>query len=474
VNSRTAPQDRVPVVQKLAYGFGSLTNNLLSGAIGAMSIVLNLGLGMNPAVIGSIMAVSRLTDAFLDPIMGYLSDHTRTRWGRRKPYIIAGAILSGLMFALMWQIDAGRSASFYFWFFLIGTNLFYMAYALFGAPFIALGYEMTPDYDERTRIQAYSNLLGQIPWLLLSWSYAFMENRRLFDNSVEGARVLAIIVGVVVVVFGVLPGIFCSEPFYAIARAGKATTGVARHLLGFFKGFSVTFRNGRFIRLAIATFLVFNGFTLIAGLGSYIIIFYMFTGDHVQGAKYVGLFGTTLSLCTFFAITVVAWMATRLGKKQAFVISTCIAIAGYVLKWFCYQAGSPWLLFLPAPLIAFGLGGLFTTVGAMIADVCDVDELENGTRREGMFGAVYWWMVKLGTAAALVLSGHLLNATGFLQELGANQPANTLFLMRIFEVGLPIVTYALAIGVMLAYDLTPERVGEIRQELEKRRGKAGA
>jgi len=476
----TAPQDRIPVFQKFVYGLGAFTNNLLSGAIGSMAIVLNLGLGMDPAVVGTIMACSRLTDAFLDPIMGYVSDHTQSRWGRRRPYIVAGALLSGLVFAWMWQIHSGHSQRFYFWFFLFGTSLFYSVFTLYAAPFIALGYEMTPDYYERIRIQGYSNLIGQIPWLLLSWFYAFMENKRLFRTNVDGARALAVLVGITVAIVGVLPGIFCKEPFYAIAQAqhekdkektNEFLKGLLHHVTEFFKGFGITLRNRRFLKLAAATFLVFNGFTMIAGLGSYVIIFYVFGGDQVSGARYVGLFGTTLSACTFGAIFVVTWLATRIGKKQAFMISTSIAIAGYILKWFCYRPGSPNLLFLPAPLIAFGLGGLFTTVSAMIADVCDQDELEIGYRREGTFGAIYWWMVKLGMAVALAISGRLLNVTGFLQELGAHQSERTLLLMRVFEIGLPIIAYALALFAIATYDLDQEKVQEIRLELEKRRGK---
>jgi GPH family glycoside/pentoside/hexuronide:cation symporter len=394
---------------------------------------------------------------------------------------VAGALIAGLIFALMWQVSAGHSQRCYFWFFLIGTNLFYAALTLYAAPFIALGYEMTADYDERTRIQGFSNFIGQIPWLLLSWSYAFMENKRLFDTNVEGARMLAIIVGVAVCVLGILPGLFCKEPFYGIAQAhhkkeiGKnkeLMKGAFHHVKEFLKGFGITLKNRRFLKLAAATFLIFNGFNLIAGLGFYVIIFYIFGGDHAMGAKYVGLFGTVLSACTFGAIFIATWMATNLGKKTAFIACTSIAIAGYVLKWFCYQPDSPNLMFLPAPLIAFGLGGLFTTVSAMIADVCDQDELEVGYRREGTFGAIYWWMVKLGTAAALAASGYLLNITGFLQELGPHQSERSLFLMRVFEIGLPILTYALAIAAMATYDLNPGRVREIRLELEKQRGKA--
>lgn len=479
MNDKTTPQDRVPVLQKVAYGFGGLTNNLLSGVFGAMAIVLNLGLKMDPAMIGFIMGASRLTDAFLDPVMGYVSDHTRSRWGRRRPYIVSGAILTGLIFALLWQIPAGHSQQFYFWFFLVGTIVFYAAFTVYATPFIALGYEMTAGYNERTRIQAYNNLFGQIPWLLLSWCYAFMENKRLFSSNVEGAKALAIIVGVVAIVIGVLPGLFCKEPFYDIAHAEKNKEGgsgfltkLLDHVKNFFSGFGVTLKNRRFLKLAAATFLVFNGFTMIAGLGPYVIIFYVFGGDQVSGATYVGLFGTTLSACTFGAIYAVTWLSTKIGKKRAFLTSTTIAIFGYVVKWFCYRPDSPHLLFFSAPLIAFGLGGLFTTVSSMIADVCDQDELEQGRRREGTFGAIYWWMVKLGMAVALVISGVLLNATGFQVDLGANQTENTLFLMRVFEIGLPIVAYALAILAISTYDLDQLKVQKIRVELEARRGKA--
>jgi GPH family glycoside/pentoside/hexuronide:cation symporter len=130
------------------------------------------------------------------------------------------------------------------------------------------------------------------------------------------------------------------------------------------------------------------------------------------------------------------------------------------------------MLLLPAPLIACGLGGLFTTVGAMNADVCDLDELQNGKRREGMFGAIYWWMVKLGMSVAFLAGGYLLNATGFDVKLGAAQSESTLFMLRVYDVGVPIITSLLAIWAIAGYKVTEESAYSIRAELEKRRGKA--
>jgi GPH family glycoside/pentoside/hexuronide:cation symporter len=108
---QTAPADRIPFRLKLVYGLGAFVNNLLAAASGGMMIVLNLGLGMNPALVGLLGALPRLWDAFIDPVMGYVSDNTRTRWGRRRPYIFIGAISVGIVFALLWQLPPGRSES---------------------------------------------------------------------------------------------------------------------------------------------------------------------------------------------------------------------------------------------------------------------------------------------------------------------------------------------------------------------------
>jgi hypothetical protein len=114
----TAPQDRIPFHLKVVYGLGAFVNNTLADSIGRMLIVLNLGLGMNPALVGLLGALPRLTDAITDPLMGYVSDNTKSRWGRRRPYIFVGAIFVGIVFALLWQLPEGKTESWYFWYFL--------------------------------------------------------------------------------------------------------------------------------------------------------------------------------------------------------------------------------------------------------------------------------------------------------------------------------------------------------------------
>jgi GPH family glycoside/pentoside/hexuronide:cation symporter len=108
----------------------------------------------------------------------------------------------------------------------------------------------------------------------------------------------------------------------------------------------------------------------------------------------------------------------------------------------------------------------------MVADVCDLDELQTGTRREGMFGAIYWWMVKLGLAAASLLSGYLLNATGFNVALGAKQTVHALLYMRLFDIGIPIITSIIAIFIIMTFDISEDKAYDVRKQLEERRGKA--
>ena len=220
----TAPEDRIPLQQKLIYGLGAFVNNLLAAAIGGMIIVLNLGFGMNPALVGLLGALPRLTDAITDPLMGYISDNTRSRWGRRRPYIFVGAIAAGITFALLWQLPGDKSETFYFWYFLAGSLIFYLAYTVFATPWVALGYELTPDYHERTRLMGVQNFIGQIPYMVAGYFLAIMYNERWFDNSADGAAGLAIIIGIVVVVIGVLPAIFLRERFKSIANRGSART----------------------------------------------------------------------------------------------------------------------------------------------------------------------------------------------------------------------------------------------------------
>lgn len=470
---RTAERDRVPFSQRLIYGIGAFVNNLLAGSIGAMLIVLNLGLGMEPWLAGLIAGLPRFFDALTDPVMGYVSDNTRTRWGRRRPYIFIGAVLVAIVFALMWQAPSGMSQGFYFWWFLIASLLFYTAYTVFATPWVALGYEMTPDYDERSRLMGTQNFIGQLAYFVPPWLFLAMSYEPFFgDDLAAGASVVALVIALFVGVAGVMPAIFLRERLKSIAQteAEQAHGVAAAGVTDFLKSFAKVVSFAPFLKLCAATFLIFNGFIMIAAFQSYVIIYYLFAGDNDAAGVYIGYAGTISTFSTFAVVALVTWISTRLGKRRAFMFSTAVSMAGYALKWVCYDPAHPWLILLPMPLIAFGLGGLFTVMPALMADVVDLDELNTHQRREGMFGSIYWWVVKLGMSVALMAGGVLLSATGFDEALGGGQSERTLFLLRVFDVSIPFVFSALAIWIIRSFSVSRERALDVRRQLEARRG----
>ncbi|NBC07026.1 MAG: MFS transporter [Bacteroidetes bacterium] len=470
----TPASDRVPVVQKAAFGAGHLVNNLLPGALGIFMFFLLTAFGMDPFLAGILGGLPRLFDAVTDPIMGFISDNTRSRFGRRRPYIFAGAILSGVLFAVLWQLDENNSQLYNFWYFLILSLVYLIGNTIFSTPLIGLGYEMTSDYNERTRLMAFSQTVGQIAWMIVPWFWVLIANPDLFESQAVGVRQLSIIVGAICIVLGVLPAIFCKglDASHMENRKELSFKTLFSNLKDLFRGIVEVSKNKPFVKLCGATFLVFNGFQMVASFSFFIIVFYMFNGDYGLAGNWPAWFSTISAMATaFLIIPIISWMSNKVGKRKAFIISTAISIVGYGLKWWGFNPDNPWLIFMPIPLMSFGIGGLFTLMMSMTADVCDLDELENGMpRKEGTFGAIYWWMVKLGQGLALVLGGLVLKMIGFDQNL-AQQTTETLTNLRIADIVIPASTAAIAIWIMWTYSLTEDRAREIKAELEARRGK---
>jgi len=436
-NYKTAKEDIVPFGQKIAFGSGHLANQLFPAALGVFMVVLVLALKMDPFLAGLLAAIPRLMDALTDPIMGYISDNTRSKWGRRKPYIFLGSIITGLAFMIMWQLNPENSQTYNFFYFLGWSLVFYIGYTIFATPLIGLGYEMTPDYNERTRLMAVSQWIGQIAWMIAPWFWVIIYNQDIYDTPTGGARNLAIWVGALCMILGMMPAFFNKEMVLPDLK-GKSNLSMkdmAANTKEFFKGIKETITCKPFLRLCGATFLIFNGFQTIAQFAFFIIIFYLFNGDTVAAGNWPALFGTVSALATaLLVIQVVTFISTRVGKRNAFIIATLISMGGYALKWWGFSPDNP------------------------------------GTRREGTFGAVYWWMVKLGTAMALLTSGAVLNLVGF--EVDATvQAADTLTKLRLADIFIPIIFGGFAIAIMMKYDVTEKRALEIREALIARRGK---
>jgi GPH family glycoside/pentoside/hexuronide:cation symporter len=297
----------------------------------------------------------------------------------------------------------------------------------------------------------------------------------IFATPDAGARTLSVWVGLFCLALTITPALFCkTQPVREEDLSELSREKLAENIKGLVQGFVAAYKCVPFRRLCIATFFVFNAFNTVAGFSFFIIVYYMFQGDAGAAGTWPAWFGTLGALSTsFLVIPIITYLSVRLGKKNTFLISQSISVLGYILFWWCFQPENPMLMFLPLPLFAFGIGSLFTLMMSMTADVCDLNELNTDTRREGVFGAIYWWMVKFGFAIAGLLSGLILTWVGFDQNV-AVQTTETLESLKLAYIIVPVTGTLIAMFIMLRYDVTEQKAHEIRQQLEARRGARAA
>jgi len=464
---------KVPLVQKIAFGIGMLGNQMFPAALGIFMVVLIQNLGFNPLLYSVIAFVPRLVDAITDPLMGFISDNTKSTWGKRRQYVFIGGIVTGLSFIAMWQLYSANGIVFNFWYFLSLSLAFYLGITIFSIPFVAMGYEMSDDFHERTRIMAISQFIGQFAWVIAPWIWVIIYDPAIFIDPETGTRQLSIIIGVVCTIFAITPAIFIrskstlnDDHLIPVSREN-----IGKSFKNIFIIFKDAYQNIPFRKLCIATFLVFNSFQTIAAFSFFIIVYYLFNGDAGAAGVWPTLHGSVGAICTsFLVIPILSKMAQKIGKKNTFLISQGISVIGYILFWFLFIPGKPYMFLFALPFFSFGIGGLFTLMMSMTADVCDLEELENGLpRKEASFGAIYWWMVKLGTAIAGLFSGIILYYVGFIAG-AETQTDGAMDGLRFFYSAIPILGTLGAIYVMKDYDIDEQRAEEIKAQLLQRNG----
>ena len=467
---------KVPFGHKVAFGLGMLANQMFPAALGIFMVVLVQNLGFPPWMWGILFFLPRVFDSVTDPIMGFISDNTRSKWGRRKQYVFIGAIVMGIAFVAMWQLYRDDGVSYNFYYFLFWSIVFYAGLTLFSIPYVAMGYEMSDDFHERTSIMAVAQWIGQWAWVIAPWFWVVMYDPSWFQNADTATRTLSVWVGVVCMLLAMVPAIFLPsrsslDDTHLVSLTWANFGGGMKEIM---RGFVDAFSSVPFRKLCFATFLIFNAFNTVAAFSFFIVVYHLFNGDTAAAGIWPTLFGSIGALVTTFAvIPTVAWMSTKVGKKNAFMISQGISVIGYVLLWFLMVPGKPWMFIYALPFFSFGIGGLFTLMMSMTADVCDLDELATGKRREGIFGAIYWWMVKFGFAIAGLLSGAIMAMVAFTPG-AATQPAGAVDGLRLFYSGVPIFGTLLAMWIMRDYDLDEKRAREVHAELERRKQRTNA
>ena len=468
--SSVPEKDRVPIGQKVAYGLGGPVE-MTATWIPQQNLtpVFNIALGLSPALLGVVLMLWRVWDAVADQVMGNLSDNARTRWGRRRPFIVAGAVLTGCTMPLIWWMPAGLPEWMMFAWLLVGGIAFYTAFSVWAMPYYSLQLEMSPDYNERTNITAYRAYAQQFAQLGASWVLAlaalpyFSRLPGGKPDLVNGMRYLSVGLGVATVLLGVLPGLFVRERYYELETSRQKKQPL-------WPGLKQTLSTRPFLWILAITFTKTAGFSLVGTMGFYLNSYYVCRGNLGLATIISGGVATALFAPNLLAIPVCTWIANRWDKRTLLYATATSALIGTLSVSFFFTPDHPWLQVIPS-LLAGPLGlGLWLVIPSMQADVADYDEWVGGIRREGSFSAVFSWVFKATAALTGAVSGILLTLTGFDVKAGPAQSSHTLEHLRLIYIWLPAVFMVICLFAVSRYPLTRRRMEEIRADLEARRG----
>lgn len=459
----TPIQDRVGIFEKCMLGIGQLP--VFMAGQGLKTLVqnyYNMILHVDPAKLGLILALPRLWDAITDPIAGFISDNFHSRFGRRKPLIVVGALLQGIAFGLIWmaQDDWSEDKALVY---LIATLLFfYTCFTIFSVPLVSLSYEMTPDYKERTRVSVFGALFGKVGELGYGWILALAQ-LSVFGSVVFGMKVVGWGVGIVIMgLVALLPGIFVKERYYK--------KDVTKKRVKFWPSLRESFSSRAFRILMVISCLQIVAGMFASSLDSYLITYYMFDGVIADGWKWKAMLSSAYAIIGMLSLYPVNWAANKYGKRSVLIFSFFLVLLGSAGKWFLFTPGNPWKLVFDPVLCGPIWTALAVLMPSMLADICDEDELKYGYRREGMYGAVFSWFQKTGFSLAFFGSGLALNWAGFDASREADQDAAAILNLRLILAVSTFVWAVLAIGVLIYYPLSKQKAYETRDALEKRRG----
>jgi glycoside/pentoside/hexuronide:cation symporter, GPH family len=454
---------RLNIRTKLAFGVGAFLDNIGQHGVNALALpVLNVALGINPALVGLAMTIFRLWDAFTDPAMGAISDATRTRWGRRRPWMLLGALATGALFPLLWWASPAWSTHQQVTYFIIVGIIYFTAFTIYSVPYHAMAFEMTPDYHEKTNVMAYRTTINGIAAIATGWLYALTQ-LSIFGGTVPGARYATILVGVFIAVCGLVPVFMVKERYFAKVREEQPVR--------FLTSVKLTLGNFPFRIVTFMGVIILGGDGITKSIGLYLNIYYVHGGLTAPASVITGAMGTLFAILSVILIPAIASLSHRIGKHQTVALCLGLCVLSSAANWFCITPAHPWLQLLPVLASVPGIMGFWLMFSSMTADICDDDELKNGTRREGMFSAVYAWVAKVAISLALGLGGVVIALTGFQQSLGGSQPPSAMMALRIIYTVLPIVCYAAAFVALRYYPLNHEVMARTRAVLEARRGK---
>lgn len=402
---KTKPEDVVPVREKIAYSMGVVSDHYANVCLAwiFMTPFFVDFLGLGASVIGWALGAARLWDAVTDPLAGRLSDACKSKYGRRKPFIFVGAILTGLMFPVIWMVPESWSTTAITIYLFVALMIFYSTYSIFSVPYEALGAELTPDYRERSKIFVVRKYVQETFNLGIVWIFplaAWIAKEFFEGDNVQGIRSVSWLIAAIIIIGGILPAIFNKERYKDIAV--KEGAG------GFLDGIKALASNKPLLMVVGIIAVYLFAIMATANLAYFVNVYYIFEGDVLKGAALGGFDGTLRFFFALGAAYVISQMTDKVDKHKIMMASVIILMIAFVGMYFTTIPGRPILALSMKPLVSIGECGFWVLILSMRADVCDWDEYKTGTRNEGMVAAITNWCNKIAMTIAIVASGYSL------------------------------------------------------------------
>ena len=470
---KTTEGEKLNLSTKLAYGAGDLGPAITANiSIFFLLVFFTNVAGIPAGLAGSILMIGKIWDGINDPIIGMLTDKTKSpRWGRRLPWILYGAIPFGFFFFLQWivpQFSADRNANIWglFWYYVVIGILSQSFYTVVNLPYTAMTPELTQDYDERTSLNSFRftfSIGGSIASLILS-KIVFSQ---ISDRSSQ-YLVLAAVCGVV----SILSLYWCvyGTRDRVLAFEAKRNQSEEPPSLSFKKQLKIVFNNQPFLFVIGIYLFSWLGVQITASIIPYFVVNCMRLAESDVPTVMIGVQGTALLMLFVWSA-----LSKRIGKKAVYfmgMILWIIAAGGL----FFLKPGQLGLMYLMAAMAGCGVSTAYLIPWSMIPDVIELDELETGQRREGIFYGFMVLLQKFGLAFGLFIVGNALQASGFKESFaGQNtlpiQPESALNAIRIAVGPIPVICLICGLVLTYFYPITREKHAEIMLKLKERKNK---
>jgi GPH family glycoside/pentoside/hexuronide:cation symporter len=447
------------------WAVGSIAEYMLFVCFNALILpVFSTGFGLDPVLVGWALMLPRLTDAVIDPWLGNLTDHARTRWGRRRPFMAGAALVGAAMVVLIWMPSPEWSKTLQFGWLLAASIILYACYGLFSMSHMALGYELSDDYHVRVRIMAVRGAYFAIAAMAGGWLY-WLALRPVFGGEINGVRWVSVGMAVALLAAAAVPVLTCRERFLRPPTAHPPLFKAIRSAIAI-RPFAIL--------LVVRIFQTLGG-TLYGTMAFYITVYSVCGGDKDTATSLSGINGMVGFAVAFALVPAATWLSRRLGKRRGLIFGYAAAALGAAVLPFFALPGHPYLLL--AHMILFGALGAVLTLfnNAVMPDICDLDELQSGERREGLFAAVQGFVSKIENSLCILLGGYLLSMSGFdaqAAQHAVQQAPEVIERLRWLAFTPNIVFAVVATIVVLRFPLTPQRMEEVRRLLTERRAAA--